>query len=62
VDYTSRFEDTPLKALGARWIPSVKPAEFLKQADALKGEVDRLADEAPTTEDEPLPAPDSTDD
>ncbi len=62
VDYASRFEDTPLKAIGARWIPSVKPAEFLKQVDALKSEVDGLADEPPTTEDEQFPEPDSTGD
>ncbi len=62
VDYTSRFESTPLKAIGARWIPTVKPAEFLKQVDALKGEVDQLADEAPTAEDEQLPERDSTED
>lgn len=60
VDYTGRFEATPLKAIGARWIPSVKPTEFLKQVDGLKAEVDGLADEDPVSEDEQVPERDST--
>lgn len=62
MDYASRLEDAPLKAIAARWIPSVKPAEFLKQVDKLKGEVDGLADEEPATEEETLPEADSTED
>jgi hypothetical protein len=62
VDYTGRFEATPLKGVAARWIPTVRPGEFLKQVDGLKEEVDRLADEAPVDEEEQLPEPDSTED
>lgn len=63
MDYSSHFEDTPLKAVGARWIPSVKPAEFLKQVDGLKREVDQLADEAPgADEEESVSEPDTTGD
>jgi hypothetical protein len=62
VDYAGRFEETPLKAIAARWIPSVKPADFLKQVDGLKDQVDRLAEEEPGAEDEQAPEADSTDD
>lgn len=59
VDYAGHLEATPLKAVGARWIPGVRPAEFLRQVDQLKRAVDALAEEAPVAGDEPPPESDS---
>ncbi len=62
LDYSGRLEATPLKPIGARWIPSVAPAAFLTEVDGLKGAVDDLAGEEPAPEDEDAVEPDSTDD
>lgn len=43
-EFGNRLEDTPLKPLGPGLIPSVAPARFLRQVDALQGEVDELAE------------------
>ncbi len=47
VDYSGHLESTPLKPIGARWIPSVAPAAFLTDVKDLKRAVDDLADEDP---------------
>jgi hypothetical protein len=43
-EFAARLEDTPLKPVGASLIPSVAPARFLRQVEALQEEVDELAD------------------
>lgn len=43
-EFGSRLEETPLKPIGAGLIPSVAPARFLRQVEALQGEVDELAE------------------
>jgi hypothetical protein len=44
-EFGNRLEDTPLKPLGTNLIPSVAPARFFRQVDALQGEVDELTQE-----------------
>jgi pSer/pThr/pTyr-binding forkhead associated (FHA) protein len=61
MDYSGRLEATPLKPVGARWIPSVAPAAFLTEVDGLKGAVDELAKEDPATDDDAV-EPDSSND
>jgi pSer/pThr/pTyr-binding forkhead associated (FHA) protein len=47
MDYAGRLESTPLKAIGAAWIPTVPASKFLGEVKDLKGEVDALVDDEP---------------